>query len=109
MPSAATSSAASIGLAAAERHHDLESVSRVVGDRIRRDQRDGIGSRHGAGKHAGECPMLDDMRLGAIVLKLGVEAEEMRAQGGTQRAVGDLDRLDSLRRGRKLIPEIECR
>ena len=94
-------------LAAAELHQDLESVDGVVGDRVRREHLDRIGPRHGSGKQAGERPMFDDMRLGAAVLELGIEAEEMRAQGRTQRTVGDLDRLDGLRRLGKLIPEIE--
>ena len=46
---------------------------------------------------------------GAVRLELVVEAEEMRAQGRVQRAVGDLDRLDGLRLRRKHRPQIERR
>ena len=49
------------------------------------------------------------MRRGATVLELVIEAEEMRAQGGIQRAVGDLDRLDGLRLGRKRVPNDRAR
>ena len=42
--------------------------------------------------------MLDHERASRRRLKLVVEAEEMRTQGRVQRAVGDLDRLDGLRR-----------
>ena len=55
-----------------------------------------------------QVAMLDHDGAGTR-FKLVVEAEEMGTQGGVQRAVGDVDRLDGLRLGRKQRPQIERR
>ena len=98
-----------ISRAACELRVDREVRRRIVADGLRREHLDGGRSREHRAERADEGAILDQIGAGLARPELVIEAEEMRSKRRIERAVGDLDRGDGLRRCRQAPAKCQAR